>query len=717
MLGKRKFEDASNRRSIESISIYWNKTLNLKKIESYSYGSNKKVHWHHFNVCGCEHTWETSMYCMTRSREQSDAIGCPTCSGTKSGVKPCCNKLSNSLMAQPRFIEIQHEWSTNEPSKPEDYYRCSNVLILWTHISLKCGCIHEWKASINNRVRQGKNCPKCTYHQSVKSRCCSNNTVLEDVELLKSWDHIKNQALGLFPKDFTIGSGKVVYWICFDTCKNQADCKHEWSARINTRKDNGCPYHHSSNKETPCCKNRSLAADRYKYIIEQIHPVDKLALGNLRLLFPSTNKKVRWICKTAKCGCDHTWETFLNHRIGANLDYDSLESIGCGFCSKPAKKICCGNHPSSIMNFEDKEKLDVIIKSCVKRGIDTSTLFITSGETIILDCDICLHEFEIIISNMTGTNKSWCVYCCGITKKLCENLDCEYCFNRRLSNWKEEDKLACFVSIQDGRKASQIALHSGVKAKFQCDKCNHIFESVLYSVTDEKAGCWCPFCCIPTKQFCGDVACMHCNQNSLASWDQIEKLECYKNANNTFHSHQIAIHSEKTVMFKCSKCQQIFEKSLALVTKKDGCWCPYCRPSGVSKIACVYIDEYEKYFNVKVQHVHYTLAGHTEGTEHKICIYGKNYKVDGYIHESDTVIEFHGDRWHGNPKMYDSDQIFSKSKNITFGDKYASTISRMALIVTSVKNLKYVWEDSFITWRKNQHLPFPLQNFTINQYT
>ena len=31
------------------------------------------------------------------------------------------------------------------------------------------------------------------------------------------------------------------------------------------------------------------------------------------------------------------------------------------------------------------------------------------------------------------------------------------------------------------------------------------------------------------------------------------------------------------------------------------------------------------------------------------------YKVDGYCYETNTVYEFHGDYWHGNPIVFDSD--------------------------------------------------------------
>jgi len=53
----------------------------------------------------------------------------------------------------------------------------------------------------------------------------------------------------------------------------------------------------------------------------------------------------------------------------------------------------------------------------------------------------------------------------------------------------------------------------------------------------------------------------------------------------------------------------------------------------------------------------------------KIKIGKKYIKADAYIPETNTVYEFHGNYWHGNPRIYKSKDI-NKTNNKTFGELY-----------------------------------------------
>lgn len=75
---------------------------------------------------------------------------------------------------------------------------------------------------------------------------------------------------------------------------------------------------------------------------------------------------------------------------------------------------------------------------------------------------------------------------------------------------------------------------------------------------------------------------------------------------------------------------------------------------------------------------------------------GTKYKVDGYCKETNTVYEFHGNVYHGNPRMFSSDDKCHPYKpEITAGELYAKTKEREELILSLGYNLVVIWEDEY----------------------
>ena len=59
---------------------------------------------------------------------------------------------------------------------------------------------------------------------------------------------------------------------------------------------------------------------------------------------------------------------------------------------------------------------------------------------------------------------------------------------------------------------------------------------------------------------------------------------------------------------------------------------------------------------------------------------GKLIKLDGYDPVTNTIYEFHGDYWHGNPERFDPKDI-NKNNKKTFGELYQNTINREKMIM------------------------------------
>jgi hypothetical protein len=87
-----------------------------------------------------------------------------------------------------------------------------------------------------------------------------------------------------------------------------------------------------------------------------------------------------------------------------------------------------------------------------------------------------------------------------------------------------------------------------------------------------------------------------------------------------------------------------------------------------------------------------------------IRIPGKKYpfKADGFDPTTNTIYEFYGDFYHGNPKKYPNPNKPSGLGDATYGDLYVATIEREKLIKDAGYNLITIWESDFIALsRKN----------------
>lgn len=77
-----------------------------------------------------------------------------------------------------------------------------------------------------------------------------------------------------------------------------------------------------------------------------------------------------------------------------------------------------------------------------------------------------------------------------------------------------------------------------------------------------------------------------------------------------------------------------------------------------------------------------------------IKINNHNFYLDGYDPKTNTVYEFYDDYWHGNPQIYNKNDINPSSKK-TFGELYQKTINRESVIKNNGFKLITIWEKDF----------------------
>ena len=234
----------------------------------------------------------------------------------------------------------------------------------------KCG--HEWQQTPLNR-KNGTGCPFCAGKRVLIG---FNDLSTVNPELAKEWSFEKNEALS--PSDFTVNSGKSVWWVC--------ENGHEWKASIYQR-NNGtnCPFcsgrYAIEGKTDLLSVNPSLAREWNYKKNDNIMPTRITA---------KSSKKVWWIC-----GEGHEWqETPSNRSTGR----------GCPYCS--GRRILIG--------FNDLKTINPVIASewdYEKNGDLKPTM--VSAKTSQKVWWICKEGHEWQATVYTRNRGSGCPYCYG----------------------------------------------------------------------------------------------------------------------------------------------------------------------------------------------------------------------------------------------------------------------------------------------------------------
>ncbi len=78
-----------------------------------------------------------------------------------------------------------------------------------------------------------------------------------------------------------------------------------------------------------------------------------------------------------------------------------------------------------------------------------------------------------------------------------------------------------------------------------------------------------------------------------------------------------------------------------------------------------------------------------EKRQHRISLNGIIIVVDGFDEKTQTVYEYYGSYWHGNPEIYEPTDLNSVL-NVSFGELYSKTIERENLI-RQFYNIVTIW--------------------------
>ena len=132
-------------------------------------------------------------------------------------------------------------------------------------------------------------------------------------------------------------------------------------------------------------------------------------------------------------------------------------------------------------------------------------------------------------------------------------------------------------------------------------------------------------------------------------------------------------HARNKIIIICPKHGEFLQSASAHLSQATGC--PKCS-NWISRMETEWLD---------------SLSISDEFRQKILYINNKRIKVDAFDPTINTIYEFWGDYWHGNPVKYKADGVNVKNKK-TFGELFEETQRKRQLIIGAGYNLVEKWE-------------------------
>jgi len=178
--------------------------------------------------------------------------------------------------------------------------------------------------------------------------------------------------------------------------------------------------------------------------------------------------------------------------------------------------------------------------------------------------------------------------------------------------------------------------------------------------------------------------------------------QCYR-CSNIVRTNDDFIHKANIIhkkIYEYTKTNYITSREKIIITCKihgdfiqcpndhlSGNGCQKCSLGNYSKVSIEWMNNIMKKENIFIQHAE-------NMNEKEVIINHKKYRFDGYCEKTNTVYEFMGDLWHGNPKIYKMTDFNPLNKKL-FGELYEETMKREKLIRDNGFNLITIWESDY----------------------
>nr|WNL49753.1 restriction endonuclease [Marseillevirus sp.] len=337
-------------------------------------------------------------------------------------------------------------------------------------------------------------------------------------------------------------------------------CLHSFEMRLsNVSKGQFCPFCSStklcSSDECRICFEKSFASsDKAKFWNSEKNKQSP------REVFTSSGKKYWLECRR----CKHSFETSLNNVSNGKF---------CPFCSN---KQLCGSGECKICfekSFASSDKVE--FWDSEKNKQNPREVFVNSNKKHWFGCGKCKHSFETVLNSVSKGH--FCPFCSN--QKLCSSDECETCFEKSFAS---SDKAKFWSFEKNKQSPREVFANSHKKHWFECRRCNHSFETVLYSVSN---GTFCPFC--SSQKLCSSDECETCFEKSFASSDKAKFWSFEKNKQSP---REVFVSSNKKFWFECEKKHKFSSRPADV---SSGNWCPKCKNKTEAKLFSFLEEHFE----------------------------------------------------------------------------------------------------------------------------
>lgn len=199
-----------------------------------------------------------------------------------------------------------------------------------------------------------------------------------------------------------------------------------------------------------------------------------------------------------------------------------------------------------------------------------------------------------------------------------------------------------------------------------------------------------PFFQKPNSHIDGKCGCPSCGRNKseisrrLTTEEFVTRAKAIHGDRYDYSNTTYVTNKTKIDIF--CKLHGYFKQEAYSHINRSNSGCLYCGHLGISNKAIRWLIEIAQRQNINIQHAF-------NGKEFKIP--KTRFKADGYCKETNTIYEFYGDRWHGNPAIYSSNEKCHPFSNYTAEQLFLKTQNREQQLKNLGYNVVSIWEQEY----------------------
>lgn len=454
-------------------------------------------------------------------------------------------------------------------------------------------------------------------------------------ELCKEWDYAKNT---IKPDEITYGHNKKVWWAC-------QICNESYDQYINNRitKHCGCPY--CSGRRVNAINNFQI---KYPEIAATWHPTKNNNMLPTSVT-PGSNKKFWFICQNCKFDIFRSVKNAVRNPKHCEYCYRGTIQKNNSSINRPKYQKC--EYNKSIA----KQFPELINEWDIEDNIGYNPKEISIGSDIMIwwKCIKCKSKYQSRINHR------------------CSGFDCPYCAGKKVNEtnslYSRYPDLCNYWSNTNIIKPTEVPVNSSKKVWWICPECKeevkvNIHARVRSYLSGHNS---CTFCANRT---------VNDKNNLVAIFPGIIKIWDY-DKNYPLLPENMTKSSRKRIWWKCNECGYSYQTTIN--SKLESKNCMLCS-NRVSLFETLWLDSLKIPNDNRHRSVH-------------ITINKKRFILDGFDSITNTIYEFYGDFWHGNPKIFDSNDI-NYVNNKTFGELYDNTIKRENILKNEGCKIISIWE-------------------------